>query len=113
MEENDVMDAETVCKMATIGGAQVLGMDHLIGSIEKGKKADIILLDMNQPHLTPLYNCYSQIVYATRGADVKTTIINGKVIMKDRRLLTIDADIAMKNVNKIAVDIIHQKLCQS
>jgi len=108
-----VMDAETVCKMATIGGAQVLGMDHLIGSIEKGKKADIILLDMNQPHLTPLYNCYSQIVYATRGADVKTTIINGKVIMKDRRLLTIDADIAMKNVNKIAVDIIHQKLCQS
>ena len=101
-----VMNAETVCTMATMGGAKVLGMDHLIGSIEKGKKADIIMIDMNQPHLTPLYNCYSQIVYATRGADVKTSIINGKVIMKDRRLLTIDTDMAMKNVRSIAAQIL-------
>ena len=78
------MNAETVCKMATIGGAKVLGMDKLIGSVETGKKADIILVDMNQPHLTPLYNCYSQLVYAARGADVKTSIINGRIVMKDR-----------------------------
>jgi 5-methylthioadenosine/S-adenosylhomocysteine deaminase len=106
-----VMSAETVLKMATIGGAKVLGMEKLIGSIETGKQADIILVDMNQPHLTPLYNCYSQLVYAARGADVKTSIINGKIIMKDRQLLTIDLPKAMKNVRNIAADIINQKLC--
>ena len=104
-----VMNAETVCKMATIGGAKVLGLDKLIGSIETGKKADIILVDMNQPHLTPLYNCYSQLVYAARGADVKTSIINGRIVMKDRQLLTIDLQTAMKNVRNIAADIIARK----
>jgi 5-methylthioadenosine/S-adenosylhomocysteine deaminase len=106
-----VMNAETVCKMATIGGAKALGMDKLIGSIETGKKADMILMDMNQPHLTPLYHYYSQLVYATRGADVKTSIINGRVVMKDRQLQTIDVQTAMKNVRKIAAGIIKQKLC--
>ena len=106
-----VMNAETVCKMATIGGAKALNLDKLIGSIETGKKADIILVDMNQPHLTPLYNCYSQLVYATRGADVKTSIINGRIVMKDRQLLTIDVQTAMKNVRKIADGIIKQKMC--
>jgi 5-methylthioadenosine/S-adenosylhomocysteine deaminase len=66
---------------------------------------------MNQPHLTPLYNCYSQLVYAARGADVKTSIINGKIVMKDRRLRTIDLLTAMENVRAIAADIINQKLC--
>jgi 5-methylthioadenosine/S-adenosylhomocysteine deaminase len=103
------MSAETVLTMATIGGAKVLGLDKLIGSIETGKQADIILVDMNQPHLTPLYNCYSQLVYAARGADVKTSIINGKIVMKDRHLLTIDLQAAMKNVRDIAADIISQK----
>jgi 5-methylthioadenosine/S-adenosylhomocysteine deaminase len=105
-----VMDAETVCKMATIGGAKTLGLDKLIGSIEKGKKADIIIVDINQPHLTPLYNCYSQLVYAARGADIKTSIINGRVVMKDRELRTIDKQSAMKNVRKIAAEIINRKL---
>lgn len=105
-----VMNAETVCRMATIGGAKVLGLDKFVGSIEIGKKADIILVDMNQPHLTPLYNCYSQIVYAMRGADVKTSIIDGKVVMRDRKLLTIDLQSAMKNVRTIAADIINRDL---
>jgi 5-methylthioadenosine/S-adenosylhomocysteine deaminase len=104
-----VMSAETVLKMATIGGAKLLGLDKLIGSIETGKQADIILVDMNQPHLTPLYNCYSQLVYAARGADVKTSIINGKIVMKDRQLRTIDLNTAMKNVRAVAADIITQK----
>jgi 5-methylthioadenosine/S-adenosylhomocysteine deaminase len=105
-----VMSAETVLTMATIGGAKVLGLNKLIGSIETGKQADIILVDMNQPHLTPLYNCYSQLVYAARGADVKTSIINGRIVMKDRRLRTIDLPTAMENVRAIAADIINQKL---
>jgi 5-methylthioadenosine/S-adenosylhomocysteine deaminase len=106
-----VMSAETVLKMATTGGAKVLGMEKFIGSIETGKQADIILVDMNQPHLTPLYNCYSQLVYAARGADVKTSIINGKIVMKDRQLRTIDLPTAMENVRVVAADIINQKLC--
>jgi 5-methylthioadenosine/S-adenosylhomocysteine deaminase len=105
-----IMSAETVLKMSTIGGARTLGMDKLIGSVEIGKKADVILMDMNQPHLTPLYNCYSQLVYAARGADVKTSIINGRIVMKDRKLLTIDPQAAMENVRRIAADIIHQKM---
>ena len=104
-----VMSAQTVLKMATLGGASVLGLDKFIGSIEIGKQADIILVDMNQPHLTPLYNCYSQLVYAARGADVKTSIINGKIVMKDRQLLTIDLPVAMENVHRIAADIVASK----
>ena len=96
------MSAETVLKMATIGGARVLGLDKLIGSLETGKQADMIIVDMNQPHLTPLYNPYSQLVYAARGADVKTSIIHGKVVMENRLLLTIDLPSAMDNVRKIA-----------
>jgi len=104
-----VMSAETVLKMATIGGAKVLGLDNLIGSIETGKQADIILVNMNQPHLTPLYNCYSQLVYAARGADVKTSIISGRIVMKERQLRTIDLQTAMQNVRNIAADIIARK----
>lgn len=101
-----LMNAETVLQMATIGGAKVLRLEDRIGSIETGKQANIILVDMNQPHLTPLYNCYSQLIYAARGADVKTSIINGKIVMKDRKLCTIDLHSAMKNVRKIAAGII-------
>jgi 5-methylthioadenosine/S-adenosylhomocysteine deaminase len=104
-----VMGAETVLKMVTIGGAKLLGLDNRIGSIEVGKEADMILVDMNQPHLTPLYNYYSQLVYAVRGADVKTSIIGGKIVMKDRQLRTINVDTAIKNVRDIAMDIIAQR----
>jgi len=104
-----VMSAQIVLKMATLDGASVLGLDKFIGSIEIGKQADIILVDMNQPHLTPLYNCHSQLVYAARGADVKTSIIHGKTVMKDRQLLTIDLPTAMENVREIAADIIARK----
>ncbi len=90
-------------------GQNVLGLDKLIGSIEIGKQADIILVDMNQPHLTPLYNCYSQLVYAARGADTKTSIIDGKIVMKDRQLRTMDLNAVMENVRNIAADIITRK----
>ncbi len=103
-----VMNARTVLRMATIGGAKVLGMENLIGSIEVGKLADIIIVDMNQPHLTPLYNPYSQLAYAARGADVKTSIINGQIVMEDRRLLTIDLPPVMKNVRDIAARIVSE-----
>ncbi len=100
--DSTVMNAETVVKMATIGGARVLGMDSLIGSVETGKQADIIIVDLNQPHLTPIYNPYSHLVYAARGADVVTSIIDGKIVMENRQLLTINLAATMKNVRDIA-----------
>ncbi|HDQ03598.1 MAG TPA: amidohydrolase [Deltaproteobacteria bacterium] len=103
-----LMSAQTVLQMATIGGARLLNLDNMIGSIEEGKRADIIMIDVNQPHLTPLYNCHSQLVYAARGADVKTSIINGKIVMNNRKLLTIDLPKAMETVNRIAEKIISQ-----
>ena len=85
-----VMDARTVVRMATCDAAKVLCLDNIIGSLTPGMKADIIIIDLNQPHLTPLYNEYSHIVYAVNGADVDTVLINGKVVMKNRTLLTIN-----------------------
>ncbi|MEA3280625.1 MAG: amidohydrolase, partial [Thermodesulfobacteriota bacterium] len=97
-----VMDAATVLRMATIGGAKTLGLEDKTGSIEVGKCADIIILDTNKPHLTPMYNCYSHIVYAASGSDISTSIIDGKIVMKDRRLLNMDIADIMDRVRKIA-----------
>ena len=105
-----VMDAKTVLKMATIDGAKVLGLEDRIGSIEAGKCADIIILDMKKPHLTPLYNCYSQIVYSAEGQDVSTTIIDGKIVMKERHLLCMDVNDIMERVRKIADVISNSRL---
>lgn len=100
-----VMDAHTVVRMATIQGAKVLGMEKKIGSLEPGKKADIIIIGLNKPHLTPLYSEYSHLVYAASGADVDTVIINGKVVMEHRKLLTINEKKVIQQVREIAVKI--------
>ncbi|MEN6360275.1 MAG: amidohydrolase [Smithella sp.] len=100
-----VMDAKTTVRMATINGAKALGLDHLTGSLDVGKKADIILIGLDKPHLTPIYSEYSHLVYAAGGADVDTVIINGKVVMEDRRLLTLNESDIMHQVREIAVNI--------
>ncbi len=105
MLDPTVMDAQTTVRMATINGAKALGMGELTGSLEVGKKADIILIGLGKPHLTPLYNEYSHLVYAAGGADVDSVVINGKVVMEDRRLLTINEKEVMDEVRKIAVTI--------
>ncbi|HOD34414.1 MAG TPA: amidohydrolase [Syntrophales bacterium] len=97
-----VMDARTVLQMATIGGARVLNLADRIGSVEAGKDADIILVDTRKPHLTPLYNCYSQLVYAAGGADVSTVIINGKIVLKDRRFPGLDVEGILDRARKVA-----------
>lgn len=84
------LDARTVLRLATINGAEVLGLQDKIGSLEKGKEADIIIVDVDQPHLVPLYNVYSLLVYAADGADVTTVMVAGRVVMMDKKLLTID-----------------------
>ncbi|MBN1663636.1 MAG: amidohydrolase [Deltaproteobacteria bacterium] len=100
-----VMDARTVIRMATMEGARVLGLEKITGSIEVGKQADIIIIDLKKPHLTPLYNGYSHLVYAASGADVKTSIIGGKIVMRNRKLLTMDVGKVMENVRRIAENI--------
>jgi len=97
-----VMSAATVTRMATCNGAKVLGMENLVGTLETGKKADIIIIDCNKPHLTPMYNEYSHLVYAVNGSDVDTVIINGKLVMENRALLTIDERLCMDRVRTIA-----------
>ena len=87
-----VMPAETVLEMATLGGARVLGMEEEIGSLEVGKKADVIVVDLNRPHLQPVYNVVSQLVYAATGADVRDVIIDGRIVMQNRRILTLDEE---------------------
>lgn len=100
-----VMSARTVLRMATCDGAKVLGLDALTGTLEVGKKADICIVDMDKPHLTPLYDEYSHLVYTVGGADVETVLINGKLVMKNRRLLTIDEGEAMRRVRIIALGV--------
>ena len=99
------MDARTVLKMATIQSAQALGLNQVIGSLEAGKKADLIVIDTNKPHLTPMYNPISHLVYAAMGSDVSTSIINGTVVMEDRKLKSLDLKRVMDDVNKIAKEI--------
>ncbi|MGH9684323.1 MAG: amidohydrolase family protein [Candidatus Acidiferrales bacterium] len=84
------LPAEQVVEMATIGGARALHLDKEIGSLEAGKKADVIVVDTGAPHATPMYNVYSQLVYALKASDVRTVVIGGKIVMEDRRMLTLD-----------------------
>jgi 5-methylthioadenosine/S-adenosylhomocysteine deaminase len=85
-----VMSAATTLHAATLGGAGVLGAAHRIGSLEPGKKADCIVLDLDQPHLTPIYHPVSHLVYAARGSDVIHSVIDGRVVMHNRQLQTLD-----------------------
>jgi 5-methylthioadenosine/S-adenosylhomocysteine deaminase len=101
-----VMDAATVLRMATIEGARVLGLERQIGSIEPGKWADLILIDLEKPHFTPLYHLCSHLVYCARGSDVAAAVVGGRIVMKDRRLLTIDLPSAMEAVRRIGRNIL-------
>ncbi|MCK4592685.1 amidohydrolase [Candidatus Parcubacteria bacterium] len=100
--DSTVVSAKETVRMATINGAKVLGMENEIGSLEIGKKADIIILDFNRPHLVPVYDYYSHLVYSVSGSDVETCIIDGKVVMENRKILTFNVEKTIKEVNKIA-----------
>ena len=89
--DRTAMPARSVVEMATIGGARALGMDGRIGSLEVGKRADIAIIDATGAHMTPLYDPYAALVYAANAADVRWVIVDGRIVVKDRRLLTADA----------------------
>lgn len=92
-------------QMATIDGARALDIENKVGSLEVGKRADIILVNFDQPHLQPLYDVYSHLVYSTSRTDVETAIINGQIVMRDRQLLAVDEDAVKAEMYEIALDI--------
>jgi 5-methylthioadenosine/S-adenosylhomocysteine deaminase len=84
------LSARQALEMATIGGARALHLEKEIGSLEAGKKADLVLLQVSGAHAVPLYDAYSQIVYALKASDVETVVIAGRVVMQNRRMLTLN-----------------------
>lgn len=100
-----VMTAEQTLHSATLEGAAALKAKEMIGTLAPGKKADLIVLDLNQPHMTPIYNVVSHLVYVASGADVIHSVIGGRVVMKDRELLTLDEKAILTKMNALAKDV--------
>ncbi|HEY4739616.1 MAG TPA: amidohydrolase [Candidatus Acidoferrales bacterium] len=86
------LPAAQVVEMATIGGARALHLEKRIGSLEAGKQADLIIVDTSAPHATPMYSVYSELVFALKATDVRTVLIAGRVIMDERKMLTLNED---------------------
>jgi 5-methylthioadenosine/S-adenosylhomocysteine deaminase len=101
-----VLPAQTVVDLATIGGATCLGVQHTLGSLEEGKTADLIMIDLKKPHLTPLHDPISHLVYAVRGTDICTTIVNGKPLMLNRDFLTIDYEKTIEQTQRHTQELI-------
>ncbi|MBA2259758.1 MAG: amidohydrolase family protein [Acidobacteria bacterium] len=99
------LPAKTALAMATIDGARALGMDRQIGSLEAGKRADLILVSVAGARQTPMYDPLSHLVYVTRGDDVSTTIVNGKILMRDRQMLTLNEPDVIKEANAFAAKV--------
>jgi len=105
MHDPTALSAQAALDMATIGGARALHLERLIGSLEAGKRADLITVSMSAVRQTPMYDPISHLVYATRGDDVRTTIVNGKVLMKDRQVRTINRAAAIADANRLAAKV--------
>jgi len=88
--------------MATKEGARALALEHEIGTVEIGKKADLIIMDINGVHITPIYDIQKSIIYAGRASDVRTVIIDGRVVLDEGILTTVDEENVMEEVSKRA-----------
>jgi len=105
-----VLNAQKVLDLATIDGARALGIEHEVGSIEAGKKADIIILSANQPNMTPIHGketVVSDLVYSTSSGNVDTTIVDGNILMENRKLKTVDLQETIQAANEIADKLVH------
>ena len=96
------LPATAALDLVTRGGAAILGLASQVGALTPGRKADLVVLDLNQPHLTPLYDPYSHLVYAAGGADVQTVMVNGRLVVQDRRVLTFDLEETMARARELA-----------
>ncbi len=105
-----VLPAPTALKMATTGGAQVLGLAGEVGALVPGLKGDLIVIDLDQPHLTPLYDPYSHLVYAATGADVQTVLVHGRIVVQDRQLLAFDLEETLARARELAKGLLAKKV---
>ena len=87
-------------RLVTVEAAKVLGIDGRVGSLEAGKAADIIMIDLDQPHLVPFEDPANMIAYYVRGNDVCTTIVNGKILMENRQVLSVDEQAVLEDARK-------------
>ena len=101
-----VLPAKTVLEMATRNAAKALGLERTIGSLEPGKKADIALTDFKKPHLTPLHNPYANIVYSANGGDLQTLIVDGRVLMENREVKTLNEEEIMQKAQETALNLL-------
>jgi 5-methylthioadenosine/S-adenosylhomocysteine deaminase len=99
------LPAPAVLELATRGGARALGMERQLGSLEPGKRADVLIVGMSQPRQTPVYDPVSHLVYVTRGDDVETTIVNGRILMDNRRVVTLDEGKVLAEARRISADV--------
>lgn len=97
-----MLRAKTVLEMTTCKGARVIGMERTLGAIEPGKKADLIIIDMNAPHMMPMYNPYSQLVYSACGGDVRDVLVNGRILYRDRQFTELDKNEIISRVKEIS-----------
>src|SRR5439155_1142155 len=98
----EVLSAARVLRMATIDGARALGLDQEIGSLEEGKRADVIVVNLDQLHSSPHQDIVSTLVYSSQGSDVRATIIDGQVLMRDGELLTLNEANVIEEANREA-----------
>jgi 5-methylthioadenosine/S-adenosylhomocysteine deaminase len=101
-QDPSVMKAAEILHMATLGGARALKLEELIGSLEVGKRADIVMIDLLDDHLLPLYSPLSHLAYAARGSDVRSVMIDGRMVLEERRLLTLDEGLVRRQVCALA-----------
>jgi 5-methylthioadenosine/S-adenosylhomocysteine deaminase len=91
-EDPTVLDARTTLKMATCWGAEALGLSDVTGTLKPGKSADLIVIDLKKPHLMPIYDIFSHIVYSARASDVCTVIVQGRVLLDEYEFRTLDKE---------------------
>ncbi len=104
--DSTVLPAHSVLGMATISGARALGLEGSVGSLEVGKKADVILVDFGKPHLTPVHDFYANVVYSARGSDVDTVIVDGKILMEGGEVRTLDEEEVSVRARESALDLL-------
>jgi 5-methylthioadenosine/S-adenosylhomocysteine deaminase len=101
-----VAPAPAVLEMATLGGARALGMEDRLGSLEAGKRADLVVVDLSAPRLHPLYDPVSHLVYAAKGADVRHVVIEGKVVLRDRKVTTLDEAAVLADAERLRSQVV-------
>ncbi|RKX86642.1 MAG: hypothetical protein DRP57_01105, partial [Spirochaetes bacterium] len=101
----EALTAEKALEMLTIDGAKVLRLDDITGSLEAGKRADIILVDYKQPHIMPGGKPVPKIVYSAKGSDVVTSIVDGRIIMENKKVLLLDEQKVMENADRLREDL--------